>query len=137
MIVRIKQTEYEKTEFLDYTVLCRNLEHLTMARATHYLTYIFDCGTHEIVWRNTATAPAELASDPFFSERLASRECIWFWGGPPGAAAWFKGTLLTLLIDKLYYCAMLGYNDVVDKFSEALRNGHKTRQTETQTATGA
>ncbi len=124
-------------EFLDYEVLCQNLKYLTVARVTYYLTYIFDCGTHEIVWRNDATTPAALASDPFFSGRLASLGHIWFWGGPPGEADWFKGTLLTMLIDKLYYCAAMGYDDVVDKFLEALNGSHKTRQTEAQAATGA
>ncbi len=133
MIVRRKQTE-----FLDYEVLYRSLEYLTVARVTHYLTYIFDCGTHEILWRTLPTTPVEIAGDPFFSERLASQEHIWFWGGPPGEADWFKGTLLTMLIDKLHYCEMMGYNDVVTKFEEALyRGSHKTGQTEAQTPTGA
>lgn len=124
-------------EFLDYEVLHQNLEHLTVARVAHYLTYIFDCGTHEIIWCNDATTPVSIASDTVISKALASRVLIWFWGGPPDQAAWFKGSLLTMLIDKLYYCAVMGYDDVVDKFSEALDASYKTGQTETKATVGA
>ncbi len=106
---------------LDCDLAYHSLEHLTVTRAVYYLTYIFDCGTHEIHSGQDVGTPIQLASNKFASlGHLASRARIWFWGGPPGEEEWYQGTLLTMLIDKLFYCVVSGYDDVVRKFLEVL-----------------
>lgn len=117
-------------ELLDYDFAHQALEHLTVARVAHYLTYIFDCGTHEIFTQGPAhkgqvtTTPIDLARIPYLSGCLAARTIIYFWGGPPNEEEWYQGSLLTMLIDKLYYCIAMGFEDVVDKFLGTLNGGY-------------
>jgi hypothetical protein len=48
---------------------------------------------------------ADLVNDEFFPElqgRMAYETGpLWFWGGPPGKTRWYKGTLQTLLNDRV------------------------------------
>ena len=121
---------------LNYEMAHQSLEHLTVARVARYLTYIFDCGSHEIYSnQGVSTTPITLATEPYLSGYLATQTEIWFWGGPPEEEDWYCGSLLTLLIDKLFYCVAMGYEDVVAKFLEALNGNHpyvhhKTQQAE-------
>lgn len=115
-------------DLLNQEMAYQALEHLTVARAVRYLTYIFDCGEHEIYVGSRQTTPYELGTDLYTSGCLADRVIIWFWGGPPDYEDWFEGTLLTMLIDKLFFCVANELDDVVDKFLETL-NGSKTKQT--------
>ena len=121
---------------LNYDLACMALRHLTVTRVTWFLTYIFDCGGHEIYSASgVSTTPISLATEPFLAGSLAERVEIWFWGGPHEAEDWYCGSLLTLLVDKLFYCVAMDYEDVVAKFLEALNGCHtgshnKTRQVE-------
>lgn len=107
-------------DLLDYDLAYHSLEHLTVARVVRYMTYIFDCGTHEIHSGQDIGTPVQLAASPHYAGRLAGGVEIWFWGGPPDEEDWHRGTLLTMLIDKLFYCVVSGYDDVVRKFLEVL-----------------
>jgi len=113
-------------ELLNYELAHKALGHLTVTRAARFLTYIFDCGSHEIYTNlGYSTTPINLATEPSLSGCLAGQTRIWFWGGPPGCEDWYYGSLLTLLIDKLFYCVTMNFEDVVAKFLEAL-NGSET-----------
>jgi hypothetical protein len=135
---------YRDEGLLNYDLAYHSLEHLTVARAVQYLTHIFDCGTHEIYQilsdrrlREFCT-PIHIATNPSLAGQLACNVGIWFWGGPPGDEEWYEGTLLTMLIDKLFYCVAMGYEDTVFKFLEVLNGScNKARQTEPTAACGA
>ncbi len=118
----------QEIDFLDYEAIRDATKYLTVARVVHYLTYIFDSGTHEIVRNGLPTTPVELASHPAQAQQPAASVEILFWGGPPEQAEWFRGDLLTLLIDNIFYCAAMEFDDVVRKFLEALGGSNKTRQ---------
>lgn len=126
---------------LNYNLAYQTLEHLTVARVVHYLAYIFDCGAHEIFTNIDhsqlfeATTPINLATSPLLSDCLASHVKIWFWGGPPGDASWYKGTLLTMLIDILFYCVIMDYEDTVHKFLETLNDTSTASHDKTRQAT--
>ncbi len=108
-------------DLLDYDAAYQALEHLTIARTVHYLTYIFGCGDHEIIVGGQAHTPTTVARDHV--GRLSNRIGIWFWGGPPNNEDWFEGTMLTMLMDKLFYSVAMGYDDVVEKFLATLNGG--------------
>ena len=120
---------------LDYELARKSLEHLTVARCVRYLTYIFDCGSHEIYATleelfsgrplYESTTPIRLATRPSLGGCLAAYVKIQFWGGPPEEADWHQGTLLTMLIDKLFYCVAMGYEDIVALFLDTLNDSHK------------
>lgn len=126
---------------LNYNLARQTLEHLTVARTVHYLTYIFDCGAHEIFadidhpQQLKATTPINLATNPRLSGCLASRIGICFWGGPPEEAKWHHGSLLTMLIDTLFYCVIMDYEDTVNKFLETLNDSHTCSHDKTRQAT--
>lgn len=120
---------------LNYELARKSLEHLTVSRCVHYLTYIFDCGSHEIYASPEefvpghglyeATTPIKLATRPYLAGGLAAYMEIQFWGGPPDNADWHQGTLLTMLIDRLFYCVAKGYEDTVTLFLETLNDNSK------------
>ncbi len=113
------------------------MEHLTVARAVRYLNYIFDCGDHELLYKNAATSPVKMACDPRMASQPADGVAIQFWGGPPDDANWHRGTFQTLLLDKLFYCVAVGYDDTVDKFLKVLNSGRENRETEPEMPCGA
>lgn len=116
-------------ELLDYDAAYQSLEHLTVGRAVYYLTYIFDCGAHEVYVNGKAQAITDVAYD--HSGLPANRMGVWFWGGPPGGEEWFEGSFLTLLMDKLFYSVVMGFDDLIEKFLETL-NGGKYSSTHAQ-----
>ena len=114
------------------------MEHLTVARAVHYLVYIFDCGDHELLYQGAATSPTQLACDPRLASQPADGIVVKFWGGPPPDADWYRGTFQTLLMDKLFYCVAMGYDDIVTKFLQVLNRGREEdRETEANLPCGA
>jgi hypothetical protein len=116
----------EKISLIDHEAAQQALFGMTVARAAQYLSYIFDSGKHEILASGVATTPIDLACNRFPPGTLAESVRITFWGGPPGDADWHQGTLLTLLIDKLFYCVATGRDETVEKFLTVLNDG-KTR----------
>lgn len=106
---------------VDMNMAFESMQHLTVGRVVHYLTYIFNCGTQEILSEKTVTTPINFATNRANTAMLASRTSIWFWGGPPGQVDWYVGTLLHLLIDRLFYCVAKGYSNIVDKFLVAFQ----------------
>jgi hypothetical protein len=117
---------------LNYELAYNALEHLTVSRVVHYMQYTLCGEDHEVYYEGThwqQTTPLRLANDPHLAGRLASCIKIYFWGGPPSDEDWFEGTLLTMLLDRLWYAAVIGRNDIVDNFLETLNGGHnQTRQ---------
>ena len=116
---------------LNYDAAYQALEYLTVARAVYYLTYIFGCGGHEIYVNGQSQTPNDLARD--YVGCMANRIELWFWGGPPAGEEWFEGTILTMLMDKLFYSVVMGYDDLVAKFLETL-NGGKNKTPHSSTA---
>ncbi len=106
---------------LDYDAAYQALEHLTVARTVYYLTYIFDCGGHEVYVNGASQSVADVARN--HSGCAANSVGVWFWGGPPASEDWFEGTFLTLLMDKLFYSVVMGYDDLIEKFLETLNGG--------------
>ena len=109
---------------IDVDLARDSLEHLTVARAINYLTYIFDAGTDEILdladtrlkW---ATTPLTYAQDHIVNVGgLAGNAHIVFWGGPPGDEDWYTGTLLDMLIDRVFFNVSIGNNAIVQRFLE-------------------
>jgi hypothetical protein len=113
------------------------MAHLTVARAVRYLVYIFDCGDHELLYQDAATSPVEMACVPRMASKPANSVAIQFWGGPPDNANWHQGTFQTLLLDKVFYCVAMGYDDIVDKFLKVLNSGRQNRETEADVPCGA
>lgn len=113
------------------------MAHLTVARVVRYLAYIFDCGDHELLYQNAATSPVEMASIPQMASQPADSVAIQFWGGPPDNPDWHRGTFQTLLLDKIFYCVAMGYDDTVDKFLKVLNSGRQNRETEADVPCGA
>ena len=117
-------------ELLNYDAAYQALEHMTVARVVHYLAYIFDCGGQEIYVNGQAQTPIDIVHN--YSGYLAHRVRIWFWGGPPDDENWFEGTMLTMLMDKLFYSVAMGYSDLIEKFLETLNDG-KSKTTHSAT----
>lgn len=123
----LNNQELNHRELLDYTLAYQSLEHLTVARVVYYLTYIFKNGADEIIVGYDTTTPTNLANSIYFSGYAASCIKIWFWGGPPGEEEWYEGTLLTMLIDRLFYSVVMNHNEIVDKFLETLSGKRLTK----------
>jgi len=109
---------------LDAELARDSLSHLTVARVVNYLTYTFDAGADEILdlsdaRRQWATTPLGYAQDNIDnSGGLACDASVVFWGGPPGDEDWYTGTLLDMLIDRVFYNAATGNSAVVQRFME-------------------
>ena len=112
---------------LDAELAHVSLAHLTVARATQYLTRIFDSGSCEIIFCDVYTSPIELATDPFRAGSAATSVGIRFWGGPPGDRGWYEGSLITVLVDRLFQCVTAGEIDVVETFLEVLNGGGRNK----------
>ena len=120
---------------LNYDLAYQVLEHLTVSRVVRYMQYTLCGGDHEVYYDGEQTTPIQLATRPLFAGCLASSVGIYFWGGPPEKENWFEGTLLTMLLDRLWYAVVTGHNDVVDKFLETLNDNYKqARQIEREDA---
>jgi hypothetical protein len=87
------------------------------------LTRIFGSGDCEIIFCDVYTSPIGLATDPFRAGSAASSVGIRFWGGPPGDRGWYEGSLITMLVDRLFQCVTAGEIDVVEMFLEVLNGG--------------
>jgi hypothetical protein len=116
-----EKVKMNHTGLLDYDAAYQALEHLTVARAVYYLTYIFDCGEHEIYVNGQSQTPIDAARNHV--GWMSNRVGIWFWGGPPDNEDWFEGTILTMLMDKLFYSVAMGYDNLINKFLETLNSG--------------
>ena len=103
---------------LDVDLAQQSLRHLTVARAVRYLTHVFKAGQCEIVIAGDLACPIQVATDPLFAGCLASRVRIQFWGGPPGDKGFYGGSILTMLIDKLFQCVAYGEIATVEEFLE-------------------
>jgi hypothetical protein len=110
----------KQRDLLDLDLARHSLEHLTIARVVNYLTYVFDAAEDEILCMgNVCATPSDLL-DVFHPGKLACVTEITFWGGPPEEEEWYKGTLLTMLIDRLFYNIAVGNERIVDRFLETL-----------------
>lgn len=101
------------------------LRFMTVSRAVNYLTYVFDAALEEILdlsdcHQKWATTPAELVTS-FNAGQLACDTPVVFWGGPPDAGDWYTGTLLTMLVDRLFYSVAQGDIGGVGRFTENLQ----------------
>jgi hypothetical protein len=111
----------EQHELLNLDLAYHSLEHLTIARAVNYLTYIFDAAESEILHGENAPGTVVDLLDVSHPGKLACLTKITFWGGPPEEEAWHRGTLLSMLIDRLFYNIIVGNERVVDRFLESIR----------------
>lgn len=116
---------------LDIELAQQSLEHLTVARAVRYLTHVFESGGCEILIADDLASPIEVATDPIMAGCLASRVRIRFWGGPPGDRGFYKGTILTMLIDQLFQCVATADTKKVEKFLEVLNGSGRNKARET------
>ena len=111
---------------LDVNLARDSLEHLTLARVINYLNYTFDAGIDEILdlsdTLRRATTPLGYAQDNIVNAgELACVAYIVFWGGPPGNEDWYTGTLLDMLIDRVFYSVVVGNNTRVQRFLDNCR----------------
>lgn len=114
-----------KTPFpFDIDTVYDALRHLTVRRAANFLVYTFDAGEHEILdlsknhakWATT-TIEYALNCD---EQLLATDAKIVFWGGPPDDCEWYSGSLLALLVDRLFYNVAIGNHELVERFMKAV-----------------
>lgn len=101
------------------------LRYLTVARVVNYLMYSFDAAYEEILDRENgcrrwATTPADLVAT-VNAGKLACDTPIVFWGGPPNDGEWYAGSLLAMLIDRLFFSMACGNIDKVDRFLASLQ----------------
>jgi hypothetical protein len=122
---------------LNVDLALQSLNHLTVTRAVRYLTHVFKIGNIEIGIAGGRASPVEVATDPFLSGRLASRVQIQFWGGPPGERGFYNGSVLTMLIDKLFQCIVSGERASVEEFLEVLNGSGRNKAHETATCTAS
>lgn len=110
---------------LDIEFVYDALRHLTVGRTTNFLAYTFDSGNHEILdlseRRAQCTTPTEYASQ-CNNMTLATDASIVFWGGPPGDSEWFTGTLLAMLVDRLFYNFAVGNFELIERFMRAVEH---------------
>lgn len=108
---------------LDIDIVYDALRYLTVGRVGNFLCYTFDSGDHEILdlaesrtkW---ATTPVEYAMRN--GTQLASDAKIVFWGGPPNECEWYPGSILAMLVDRLFYSAAIGNHELVERFMKAV-----------------
>lgn len=97
-----------------------SLKTLSITRVTNYLTYIFEAQDDEIILEGVVTTPVEVTQDS--NPNIRARHVpIRFWGGPPGEEEWYEGSMLTLLIDRLFYNIAMGNIAVVRRFQECYK----------------
>jgi len=109
----------EYASLLDLDLAWASLQHLTVTRSITYMLYCFNAANDEIVVEDKVTTPIEFVND-CMPGVLACRVPIMFWGGPPGQEDWHDGSLLAMLIDRLFYNVACGNNGVVERFLESI-----------------
>jgi hypothetical protein len=116
----------ETTFPLDIEIVYDALRYLTVGRVGNFLCYSFDSGEHEILdldedRTRRATTPIEYTLNCRSNgTKLASDAHIVFWGGPPGDCDWYTGTLLAMLVDRLFYNVAIGNHEIVERFMRAV-----------------
>ena len=107
---------------IDVDIVRHSLEHLTIARVINYLTYTFGAGADEIldlseIRVKQETTPLGYAQDHIINIGAPAADAvIVFWGGPPDDEDWYRGTLLDMLIDRLFFNIASGNIGVVNRF---------------------
>jgi hypothetical protein len=94
----------------------------TVRRVVNYLYYCFDSGEVEVAFNcgSSKIAITDLLLEyPTLGSRPASTIKIRFFGGPPGKAAFYSGTMLTLLEDTVMRCVAQGRYDLTSRFLNA------------------
>ena len=99
------------------------LRHVSVIRAVNYLAYVFDCQDDKVLLDKSVTTPQQIAyaSNSIVRARYIP---IQFWGGPPGDEEWHEGSLLALLIDRLFYNIAVGNVRTVQRFQESFARTH-------------
>jgi len=100
------------------TQLMTRLNSIKAMRVINYLHYTFNAGRNLIVLNGFHTMPEKLAKDFPGIERLLAREIgpLKFRGGPPNKVAWYDGTLLTLIVDKILNAYVEGNQNLLHRF---------------------
>jgi hypothetical protein len=98
--------------------LMTRLNNIKAMRVINYLHYTFNAGRNLIVLNGLHTMPEKLAKDFPGIECLLAREIgpLKFRGGPPNKVAWYDGTLLTLIIDKILNAYVEGNQNLLYRF---------------------
>jgi hypothetical protein len=67
----------------------------------------FGYGNDTLHLKNQKWVACDLADEDYFPDLQGRMACetpvVWFWGGPPTKLKWYKGTLQTLLDDRVMY----------------------------------
>jgi hypothetical protein len=107
----IKETEMQAQ-------LMMRLQNIKAMRVINYLHYTFNASRNLIVLNGLHTMPEKLAKDFPGIEYLLAREVgpLKFSGGPPNKIAWYDGTLLTLIIDKILNAYVEGNQNLLARF---------------------
>lgn len=113
------------TQLLDMLVksphivqLRKRFASMKAVQAIHYLNYSFSADRNLIVLNGFHTMPQKLLKEFPSIERLYANEIgpLHFYGGPPNKPGWYKGTLLTLLMDKVLLAASEGNTGLLERF---------------------
>lgn len=129
---------------MDRDMLMEAIQHFTVARVTNYLKYIFKCDDDEIILltKRGSEAPIPIIGSNAISTSgaelgamnptaLAGRVRIWFWGGPPEELDWYRGTYLSILVDRFFRALINNDNDAIRQFIGAVQKANTQSHSET------
>jgi hypothetical protein len=98
--------------------LIARLQNINAIRVINYLYYTFNASRNLIILNGFHTMPEKLIKDFPGIEYLLAKEIgpLKFRGGPPNKIAWYDGTLLTLIIDKILNTYVEGDQSLLHRF---------------------
>lgn len=97
---------------------------ITVARASNFLAYVLKSGQDSVIFANNKIQIFELGAHPDLCEIPADRVKIAFCGGPPGKYTTYKGTLLSLLVDRCVWEMIHGDIRMFDKLTKLVGRGY-------------
>jgi hypothetical protein len=93
------------------------LQHLNCRRVINYLVYTFDSVEDVIIFAGVVTSVSRLLQEcDGLADSPAKNVYVKFWGGPPTRQAFFYGTLLMVLCDKILTTTTDGNFAIYNRF---------------------
>jgi len=91
---------------------------ITVRRAVNVLAYVLKSSEDTVIFANNKIQLFELGSHPDLGNLPADQIKIAFCGGPPGDYTTYKGTLLSLLVDRIAWEIVHGNVTIFEKLRE-------------------
>jgi hypothetical protein len=103
------------------TVFNSDTTAITVARAVNMLSYVMKSRGDRVMFADKKIYVFELGEHPELTNLPADRVKLIFCGGPPGAYNTYKGSLLSLLIDRIMWEEIHGSVTMVNNLETILR----------------